>query len=165
MPSNLDLLASVARSALPWGSRKLRAKPSLTRTTSPIWPSLATRSSKITSMVLSPWSEVLAFRGTGLCAARRNARPQRGEGLEQAERRHEDERPAEQHDREIETGEHDAARGHADGDRVHDRKAEQRIDEDEARREDAADQPEQVGQEHHRDRDREHGRGECREGH
>src|SRR5690606_11289820 len=39
-----------ARSALPCGSRKLRAKPSRTFTTSPIWPSLATRSSRITCM-------------------------------------------------------------------------------------------------------------------
>ena len=41
---------TVARSALPRLSRKLRANPSLTRTTSPIWPSLATRSSKMTSI-------------------------------------------------------------------------------------------------------------------
>src|ERR1700692_2795252 len=46
--------SSVARNALPRGNRKLRAKPSLTRTTSPIWPSLATRSSKITSISTSP---------------------------------------------------------------------------------------------------------------
>src|SRR5580658_10048638 len=44
--------SAVARNALPRGKRKLRAKPSLTRTTSPIWPSLATRSSRITSMRL-----------------------------------------------------------------------------------------------------------------
>src|SRR5580704_600374 len=43
-------LSLVARNALPWGSRKLRAKPSLTRTSSPIWPSLATRSSRMTCM-------------------------------------------------------------------------------------------------------------------
>src|SRR4051794_8875550 len=50
MPSNLARLSVVARSALPRFSRKLRANPSLTRTTSPIWPSLATRSSRMTSM-------------------------------------------------------------------------------------------------------------------
>src|SRR6185369_368202 len=50
MPSNLARLSAVARSALPRLSRKLRANPSLTRTTSPIWPSLATRSSKMTSI-------------------------------------------------------------------------------------------------------------------
>ena len=41
---------TVARNALPRFNRKLRANPSLTRTTSPIWPSLATRSSKMTSI-------------------------------------------------------------------------------------------------------------------
>src|SRR3984957_18379662 len=54
MPSKRLRFSSVARSALPRGKRKLRAKPSLTRTTSPIWPSLATRSSKITSISTSP---------------------------------------------------------------------------------------------------------------
>src|ERR1700761_1345271 len=43
--------ALVARSAFFLGSRKLRAKPSLTRTSSPIWPSFSTRSSKMTCMV------------------------------------------------------------------------------------------------------------------
>src|SRR5438094_7752621 len=57
MPSNLARLSAVARSALPRFKRKLRAKPSLTRTTSPIWPSLATRSSRMTSMVVSPFVE------------------------------------------------------------------------------------------------------------
>ena len=52
MPSNLARLSAVARSALPRLSRKLRAKPSRTLTTSPIWPSLATRSSKMTSMLV-----------------------------------------------------------------------------------------------------------------
>src|ERR1700759_5213930 len=45
-------LALVARSAFFLGSRKLRAKPSLTRTSSPIWPSFSTRSSRITCMVV-----------------------------------------------------------------------------------------------------------------
>src|SRR3954467_4986763 len=50
MPSNLARLSAVARSALPRLSRKLRPYPSRTLTTSPIWPSLATRSSKMTSI-------------------------------------------------------------------------------------------------------------------
>src|ERR1700733_529645 len=45
-------LALVARSAFFLGRRKLRAKPSLTRTSSPIWPSFSTRSSRITCMSL-----------------------------------------------------------------------------------------------------------------
>src|SRR5207302_9392428 len=48
--SNRVRLFLVARNALPWGKRKLRAKPSLTRTSSPIWPSFSTRSSRITCM-------------------------------------------------------------------------------------------------------------------
>src|ERR1700743_1975208 len=44
--------ALVARSAFFLGRRKLRAKPSLTRTSSPIWPSFSTRSSRITCMSL-----------------------------------------------------------------------------------------------------------------
>ena len=46
----VGVTVTVARSALPRFKRKLRANPSLTRTTSPIWPSLATRSSKMTSI-------------------------------------------------------------------------------------------------------------------
>src|SRR5713226_9267712 len=45
--------SSVARSAFFFGRRKLRAKPSFTLTTSPIWPSFSTRSSKITCMAAS----------------------------------------------------------------------------------------------------------------
>src|SRR3954466_2744438 len=45
-------LALVARSAFFLGKRKLRAKPSLTRTSSPIWPSFSTRSSRITCMAV-----------------------------------------------------------------------------------------------------------------
>src|SRR5215212_11581835 len=44
--------ALVARSAFFLGKRKLRAKPSLTRTSSPIWPSFSTRSSRITCMTV-----------------------------------------------------------------------------------------------------------------
>src|SRR3974390_3543286 len=42
--------ALVARRAFFWGNRKLRAKPSFTFTSSPIWPSFSTRSSRITCM-------------------------------------------------------------------------------------------------------------------
>ena len=65
----------------PCGSRKLRAKPSLTRTTSPIWPSLATRSSKITSMVVL--HVVRWFEGVGLAAGGRAAatRPRRSKAV------------------------------------------------------------------------------------
>src|SRR5246127_5081121 len=45
-------LALVARRAFFLGRRKLRAKPSLTRTSSPIWPSFSTRSSRITCMAV-----------------------------------------------------------------------------------------------------------------
>src|SRR5258708_22794106 len=65
MMSKRQRLSSVARSALPRGNRKLRAKPSLTRTTSPIWPSLATRSSKITSISTSPLRPPPLHRGRG----------------------------------------------------------------------------------------------------
>src|ERR1700743_79682 len=41
-------LSLVARRAFFLGRRKLRAKPSLTRTSSPIWPSFSTRSSRMT---------------------------------------------------------------------------------------------------------------------
>src|ERR1051326_1189830 len=54
MLSNRVRFSSVARNALPRGNRTLRAKPSLTRTTSPIWPRRATRSSRITSISASP---------------------------------------------------------------------------------------------------------------
>src|SRR5262249_24839965 len=42
------MLSLVARSAFFCGNRKLRAKPGFTFTTSPIWPSLGTRSSRMT---------------------------------------------------------------------------------------------------------------------
>src|SRR5258706_2022205 len=45
-------LAFVARRAFFLGKRKLRAKPSFTFTSSPIWPSFSTRSSRITCMVV-----------------------------------------------------------------------------------------------------------------
>src|SRR6185369_15486987 len=51
-------LALVARSAFFLGSRKFRAKPSLTRTSSPIWPSFSTLSSRITCMASSSLHDV-----------------------------------------------------------------------------------------------------------
>src|ERR1700748_1881341 len=50
--------ALVARRAFFLGSRKLRAKPSLTRTSSPIWPSFSTRSSRMTCMVRSSLHDI-----------------------------------------------------------------------------------------------------------
>src|SRR6185295_2879094 len=52
-PWKYSRLALVARSAFFSGRRKLRAKPSLTFTSSPIWPSFSTRSSRITCMARS----------------------------------------------------------------------------------------------------------------
>src|SRR5476651_1102012 len=46
-------LALVARRAFFSGKRKLRANPSFTFTSSPIWPSFSTRSSRITCMAFS----------------------------------------------------------------------------------------------------------------
>src|ERR1700744_593069 len=50
--------ALVARRAFFLGRRKLRAKPSLTRTSSPIWPSFSTRSSRMTCMVRSSLHDI-----------------------------------------------------------------------------------------------------------
>src|SRR5664279_1539288 len=50
--------ALVARRAFFLGKRKLRAKPSLTRTSSPIWPSFSTLSSRITCMALPSLHDV-----------------------------------------------------------------------------------------------------------
>src|SRR6201985_817673 len=50
--------ALVARRAFFLGSRKLRAKPSLTRTSSPIWPSFSTRSSRMTCMAMSSLHDI-----------------------------------------------------------------------------------------------------------
>src|SRR5579871_158737 len=52
-PWKYSRLALVARSAFFSGRRKLRANPSFTFTSSPIWPSFSTRSSRITCMSFS----------------------------------------------------------------------------------------------------------------
>src|ERR1700744_448006 len=50
--------ALVARRAFFLGRRKLRAKPSLTRTSSPIWPSFSTRSSRMTCMAVPLFHDI-----------------------------------------------------------------------------------------------------------
>src|SRR5262249_16832481 len=59
------MLSLVARNAFFCGSRKLRAKPGLTFTTSPICPSLGTRSSRMTfiGMMLSPSGDEVGQEG------------------------------------------------------------------------------------------------------
>src|SRR3954467_8757220 len=57
-PWKYSRLALVARNAFFLGRRKLRAKPSLTRTSSPIWPSFSTRSSRITCMAGSSLHDI-----------------------------------------------------------------------------------------------------------
>src|SRR4030081_3754582 len=97
MPSNLERLSAVARSALPRFNRKLRANPSLTRTTSPIWPSLATRSSRITSIVVSPFvglDHSSGWQGRRSALAR-HAAAKVEDGVRQAEDGHGEDRPAE----------------------------------------------------------------------
>src|SRR4249919_2897123 len=106
MPSYFALFSLVARRALPFGSRKLRAKPSLTRTVSPIWPSLATRSSKITSMSVTP-SDVLQLSfmwfGNSLRRSGRRAHANALSKIEncvrQPEQGHRQRGPADDHDR------------------------------------------------------------------
>src|SRR6185312_15713601 len=49
--SKLLRFSLVARRAFFFGSRKLRAKPGFTRTTSPIWPRRSMRSSRMTSTI------------------------------------------------------------------------------------------------------------------
>src|SRR5947209_17390261 len=98
--SNRALLSDVARSALPRGSRKLRAKPSFTRTVSPIWPSLPTRSSRMTSIVVTPFellsivSSLARRRALG-----RHARADAEGGFRHAEQKQEQQRPTENHHR------------------------------------------------------------------
>src|SRR5882757_11338011 len=114
MPSNLARLSEVARSALPRFNRKLRANPSLTRTTSPIWPSLATRSSKMTSMLVllrcfAMFCDVLADdldesetvnsgNGKGRRLAPLVAPANVEQGIGKPERHQRQDRPAEHHD-------------------------------------------------------------------
>src|SRR5436305_2182930 len=121
MPSNFPRLSLVARSALPCGSRKLRAKPSLTRTTSPIWPSRPTRSSRMTSILISPLLIGLAGWWGWRATPRGGPRAQSRGGFDDSEQRHQHHRPAEQADGAIEAAQHEAAAGEAGCQHVHDR--------------------------------------------
>src|SRR5215471_16352203 len=149
MPSYLARLSLVARSALPCGSRKLRAKPSLTRTTSPIWPSLATRSSRITSMTVSPSVEHRDSSGpqTRRPAPSRNATANVESGFGEPQDGHRQDRPAE-HDRGgIDRREHEGASAHPARDRVQDGKAEHCKGHEQACRKRAGQNAQEVGQE------------------
>src|ERR1700761_4070469 len=53
-PRKYSRLVLLARSAFFCGRRKLRAKPSLTFTSSPIWPSFSTPSSRMTCIGSTP---------------------------------------------------------------------------------------------------------------
>src|SRR5262249_52482024 len=102
----------VARSALPFGSRKLRAKPARTRTTSPIWPSLATRSSKITSIGSSPCVFGKMSGGTGRRALpSRDAAADVEGGIGEADDGDREGRPAEQEDAQIHAAKHEGPAG------------------------------------------------------
>src|SRR3984957_12755179 len=108
MPSNLARLSVVARNALPRFSRKLRANPSLTRTTSPIWPSLATRSSKMTSIFVLLCGDGFwlvergsSGRGKGRWPSPQIALTKPENGIGEAKSRHPHNRPDEQHDGDI----------------------------------------------------------------
>src|ERR1044071_1600748 len=107
------LLSAVARSALPRGSRKLRAKPSFTRTTSPIWPSLPMRSSRITSIVVTPLSCPLSSLNSRLACARaalcRDAPANIEAVVGEAENGERQNRPAEHHYRRVDAAENEDA--------------------------------------------------------
>src|SRR5437660_2881062 len=151
MPSNLARLSAVARSALPRLSRKLRAKPSLTRTTSPIWPSLATRSSRITSIFKSPSVGSQGILGSGSYARRAALAGGAGANVEgcvsQAQERHAEDGPADEHHRGIGAGEREAAMDHATGDGMQHRKAGDRERHQQACRQHAGNDAGQIGQE------------------
>src|SRR5262245_12995379 len=126
MVSKRTRFSLVARNALPLGKRKLRAKPSLTRTTSPIWPSLPTRSSRITSIVVSPSVDRWIFLGpqAGRSALACNAAANVQDDFGETEQRHRQHRPAE-HDREaIDACQYDCAAAHPTCDRMQDGEAE-----------------------------------------
>src|SRR6185503_1031645 len=99
--SKRALFSAVARSALPRGSRKLRAKPSFTRTVSPIWPSRPTRSNRITSIVVTPSCVLSSFETSNLrdAAARGEPCAQAEKHVGEAEQDQHQQRPAEHDDR------------------------------------------------------------------
>src|SRR5215467_2144306 len=132
MISNLARLSFVARSALPCGRRKLRAKPSFTRTTSPIWPSLATRSSRMTSILVLLWGVGLrwsigryvsgcfasgASRGRGAAPGRAHAQAE--QRLSDADQRHDHDRPDQEDDAPVGARQHDGATAHMTRSCVH----------------------------------------------
>src|SRR6185503_21263325 len=98
--------------------------------------SLPTRSSRITSMLVSPLSfgsRAMSWSGRGRrLAPRGDTRAQRHHGFEQADERHQHDWPAEQADGEIEAGEHEAATVEAARDGMQHGEAEQRIGEQQA---------------------------------
>src|SRR5262245_15803730 len=123
MVSNRARFSWVARSALPLGRRKLRAYPSLTRTVSPIWPSLATRSNRITSIDLSIVSDRLKTFASRVCGRRQTAPPRDAaadveRGVGKPDQRRDEQRPLERRDRRIDPGQHEAAAAHSLGGRM-----------------------------------------------
>src|SRR5215475_3484 len=133
MPSYLARFSVVARSALPRLRRKLRAKPSRTLTTSPIWPSLATRSSRMTS--ISVLLQMFAIEGLVkmLCRGQRR-RPRAGkalaeseQGIGEAEHDHGQHRPEEHHHDRVGAAEPDRAAAQGQRQRMQHRKAGKRI--------------------------------------
>src|SRR6478752_1483104 len=105
--SRFDL---VARSALPCGSRKFRAKPSLTLTTSPIWPRRPMRSNNMTCMGVLLVFVVRLFRA-GWETAERGAFAQAKHRLGQAKNCDHDHHPSDQDNSEIESAEQQGAVG------------------------------------------------------
>src|SRR5215831_6017259 len=163
MPSKRARFSLVARSALPLGKRKLRAKPSLTRTTSPIWPSLATRSSRITSMIVSPSVEHRESSGpqTWRPAPSCNATANVESGFGEPQDGHRQDRPAEHGCGGVDRCEHKGASAHPARDRVQDGKAEQCKGHEQACRKRAGQNAEEVGQERAGDGGRQKSGGRC----
>src|SRR6516162_6740334 len=164
MPSNLARLSAVARKALPRLSRKLRANPSLTRTTSPIWPSLATRSSRITSMTVSPSIEHRHSSGpqTRRPAPSCNATANVESSLGEPQDGHRQNRPAEHDRRGINRREHERATTDSARDRMQDGQAEHCKDHEQACRKRAGENAREVGQERAGDGGGQKSGGRCR---
>src|SRR5882757_1274571 len=169
MPSNLVRLSAVARSALPRFNRKLRANPSLTRTTSPIWPSLATRSSKMTSMLVllrcfAMFCDVLADdldesetvnsgNGKGRRLAPLVAPANVEQGIGKPERHQRQDRPAEHHDDGVGGAEPERAALHRRRQHMQHREADQGIRHHQGRGGDLREHRKQAAGEAERDRD------------
>src|ERR1043166_1336456 len=131
----------VARSACPWGSRKLRAYPSLTRTTSPIWPRRPMRCSKITSIAR-------LLRGSGgICAHAGDPPADIEGGVDKPDERDRQGRPSEQHDAEVAGAEDEDAAAERARCCVEHRKTEQHVGGKQARGEHPAHHAEKPGHE------------------